>query len=142
MAAYLLDTTTLTDLQSGHPRVLANFAAHAGDTVGVSVINIEEQLGGWYALSRKARTNAQEAAASQLFAAAVGFLARFPQFPIHPLTEPILDQYDRLRKLRLNVGRNDLKIAVTALELGAIVVTNNATDFGRIPGLLWEDWTR
>lgn len=139
MAAYLLDTTTLTHLQASHPAVTANLAAHAGDAVGVSAVNVEESLGGWYARSRQARTNAAEAAASQLFAAAVGFLAKFP---IHPLTEPILDRYDRLRKLRLNVGRNDLKIAATALELGAVVVTNNATDFGRIPQLVWEDWTR
>ena len=139
MDIYLLDTTTLTHFQAGHPRVAANFASHAGDTVGVSAVNVEEQLGGWYTRSRKAKTNAEEAAASQLFAAAVGFLARFPVFP---LTDPILDRYDRLRKLRLNVGRNDLKIAATALELGAVLVTNNVIDFGRIPGLAWEDWTR
>ena len=42
---------------------------------------------------------------------------------------------------RLNVGSNDLKIAATALEQNATVVTRNLRDFGRVPGVLCQDWT-
>ena len=52
------------------------------------------------------------------------------------------DRFDQLVKLKLNVGSMDLKIAATALELGAIVVTQNVRDFRRVPGLLWDDWTQ
>ncbi|HET6575501.1 MAG TPA: hypothetical protein VFG68_18000 [Fimbriiglobus sp.] len=41
---------------------------------------------------------------------------------------------------RKNIGANDLKIAATALEVGAVVVTGNARDFGRVPGLIHENW--
>jgi tRNA(fMet)-specific endonuclease VapC len=138
MAVYLLDTTTLTHLQRDHPHVTANFSAHAGDTVGVTSVNVEEVVGGWINLVRKAATNAREAVASQSLADAVAFLTGFPVFAA---TEVALDRFDRLVRLKLNVGRMDLKIAAIALELGATVVTNNARDFGRVPNLLREDWT-
>ena len=66
------------------------------------------------------------------------FLARFA---IYPLAEPILNRFDQLVRLRLNVGKMDLKIAAAALELGATVVTNNTRDFRRVPGLGWVDWS-
>ncbi len=44
--------------------------------------------------------------------------------------------------MKLNVGRNDLRLAALALELGAIVVTDNIRDFVRVPGLSWIDWTK
>lgn len=138
MALYFLDTNTLTLLQRKHPRLLANLAIHIGDEVAVTSVNVDETLGGWYALLRQAKTNADQAKAATRLANAVTNLA---QFPIHPTTEPALDRYDRLVKLKLNIGRMDLKIAALALELGATVVTNNIRDFGRVPGLAVEDWT-
>ena len=73
-----------------------------------------------------------------LLADAVAFLAFFP---VLPLTEPAIDRFDQLVALKLNVGRMDLRIAATALEHGGIVVTRNGRDFGRIPGVAWEDWS-
>jgi predicted nucleic acid-binding protein len=131
MAVYLLDTTTLTLLQRGHPRVVASLAAHAGDTVAVTAVNVEEVLGGWYQQLRSARTNAQKALAYDYLAKAATFLGRFP---ILAPTERALDEVDQLIRQRLNVGRMDLMIAVIAKELGATVVTNNLRDFRRIPG--------
>ena len=138
MAVFLLDTTTLTLLQHRHPITGADLLAHAGDTIAVASVNIEEALGGWYAALRQARTNAEQARAASLMADAFMFLA---QFLVYPLTEPALDRADRLAKLKLNVGKMDLKIAALALELGAAVVTNNRRDFGRVPSLVVEDWS-
>lgn len=138
MAVYLLDTNTLTLLQRGHPRADANLAAHVTDTVGITTVNVEEVIGGWFALLRRAKTNAQEAQAALSLADAVALLGRFPVFPV---SEPALDRYDRLVRLKLNVGKMDLKIAAVALEFGAVVATNNARDFGRVPALVWEDWS-
>ena len=38
------------------------------------------------------------------------------------------------------IGPNDLLIAATALANGLIVVTQNSTEFSRVPGLAIEDW--
>ncbi len=138
MALFLLDTTTLTLLQQGHARVAAAVVAHAGHELALTSVNVEEALGGWYAYLRQARTNAEQARAAARLANAFMYLARFP---VYPLTETALDAADRLAKLRLNVGRMDLKIAALALELGATVVTNNVRDFARIPGLVVVDWS-
>jgi tRNA(fMet)-specific endonuclease VapC len=138
MTVFLLDTTTLTLLQHKHPVVRANFVAHHGNAVVITSVNIEEALGGWYTALRQARTNADQARAASLLSDAFMFLS---QFPVIALTADSLDRADQLVKLKLNVGRMDLKIAALALELGATVVTNNARDFARVPGLAWVDWS-
>ena len=77
-------------------------------------------------------------AAYQLLADAVTLLG---QFSIAPLTRAARDRCDQLARLKLRVGRMDLLIAATALEIGATVVTNNVADFRRVPGLQWVDWS-
>ncbi len=50
--------------------------------------------------------------------------------------------FDELRGQKLLIGTNDLAIAAVTLSSGGILVTRNAVDFGRIPNLLFEDWTQ
>ena len=38
------------------------------------------------------------------------------------------------------IGPYDLMLAAQALRLGATVVTNNVSEFFRVPGLMVEDW--
>lgn len=40
-----------------------------------------------------------------------------------------------------SIGSLDTLIAAHALALGATLVTNNTTEFARVPGLKCEDWT-
>ncbi|VTT96704.1 Putative nucleic acid-binding protein, contains PIN domain OS=Oscillatoria acuminata PCC 6304 GN=Oscil6304_5341 PE=4 SV=1 [Gemmataceae bacterium] len=138
MAVFILDTTTLTHLQRKHPRVTDALDNHTGDVVGTTKVNVEEVVGGWIALIRRSKTNGQEARASAYVAAAMEIMAPLVVFA---KSEAALDRFDQLVRLKLNVGKMDLKIAAVALGLDATVVTDNAIDFGRVPGLKWEDWT-
>ena len=138
MALFFLDTTTITHLQRNHPRVTAALAAHVGHTVAICSVNVEESVGGWLHLLPQARTPAEQANVARLLTEAVAFVARFP---LVPLSEPAIHRSAALKKLKLNIGKNDLRLGAMALESGATVVTTNAIDFGRMPGLAWVDWT-
>lgn len=139
IAVYLLDTDTLSLLQRGHPVVTANVATHAADDVlGLTAVTIEEQVTGWLASLRKARTPADQAKASRF---SVRLVASWTGFPVVPMTEPAIGRHEQLVRLRLNVGGYDLRIAAIALEAGATVVTRNRRDFGRVPGLTVVDWS-
>lgn len=138
MATFVLDTDIFSLHQANHPRVLLHVAAHAADTLLVSTVTIEEQFSGWSALARSARSPAEHEAASRFLAELVPTWGRFPA--AH-LTLAALAEFDRLVRARLNVRRNDLRIAGLALSLGAVAVTRNARDFGRVPGLVVEDWS-
>lgn len=68
---------------------------------------------------------------------------------LHPLTLVPFDarcavEYAKVRNgLRSRgcmIGPNDLLIAATALAHGAVLVTNNVREFGRVPGLAVESW--
>jgi tRNA(fMet)-specific endonuclease VapC len=63
------------------------------------------------------------------------------RLPILPYTQAAIVRYESLLRMKLNVGKNDLRIAAIALEHGAAVVTRNVRDFGRVPQLAVEDWS-
>jgi len=46
----------------------------------------------------------------------------------------------QLERDRMQIGPLDTLIAATAMAHGAVLVTNNTREFGRIPGLMVEDW--
>lgn len=60
-------------------------------------------------------------------------------FSVLPWTEDVAWRYGRIFRYlhdnRMLIGTNDLWIAATALANDMPVVTRNAVDFGRVPGL-------
>jgi tRNA(fMet)-specific endonuclease VapC len=47
-----------------------------------------------------------------------------------------------LEKAGTPISPNDLIIAATARAAGVTLVTANVSEFSRVPGLKWEDWTK
>jgi tRNA(fMet)-specific endonuclease VapC len=62
------------------------------------------------------------------------------QADIIPLTDDVAHQFNDLRKQKLKVGTQDLKIAAIALTHHAEVATANERDFGRVPELKTVNW--
>lgn len=138
MSLYLLDTDHISLYQRGHPRVLQRILSHVQDQLAVTVITVEEQLGGWQQALRRARDDIRRADVYLRMALAVESLSGWPVLPF-PLSA--MARHASLLRQHLNVRSDDLKIAAIALESSATVVTRNARDFGRVPGLMHEDWS-
>ncbi len=138
MIRFVLDTNTASDAMNGREPLAARVTAAAGE-IAITVVTLEESLSGWYRLLRQAKRPEDVVRTYERLIRTTIFLAGFP---ILPLTLSALDAAERLRKARLNVGGDDLRIAAIAMEAGAAVVTANVRDFTRVPGLTVEDWTQ
>lgn len=139
MNLYVLDTDMLTLLEEGHAAVARRFLKQPAAEVAVTVLTVEEQLSGWYTEVRKARRPERLAWAYRRLAENVHFLA---QLRILTYDLPTMRRYDEFRKTKLRIGGNDLRIAAVVLEQGAVLVTRNARDFRKVPGLSVEDWSK
>jgi tRNA(fMet)-specific endonuclease VapC len=138
MSICVFDTDTLTLYYHGEPTVVQRVDAHPPNDLAISVMTVDEQLTGWYTLTRQARRPEEIARAYAHLGEAVVRLARWR---ILPYTEPAIARVAHFKALRLNVRLMDLRIAAIALENAAVVVTRNRRDFGRIPGVSIEDWS-
>ncbi|HBI41319.1 MAG TPA: nucleic acid-binding protein [Planctomycetales bacterium] len=138
MTLYVLDTDMLTLLEEGHPAVARRFLEQRPEDAAITVLSVEEQLSGWYTQVRKAKRPERLAWAYRRLTDAVGFLAHLR---ILTYDEQAIGRYEQLRKAKVKIGRMDLRIAAVALEQGAVLVTRNARDFRKIPGLQIEDWS-
>jgi tRNA(fMet)-specific endonuclease VapC len=135
---YVFDTDMLTLYEEGHPTVVGRVAAHPPQELATTVISVEEQLSGWFTMLRRVKGREALAQVYRRFADTVAFLGRMP---ILSFTEQAMARFETLRGLKLNIGRMDLRIAAIVLEERAVLVTRNARDFRRVPGLVIEDWS-
>jgi tRNA(fMet)-specific endonuclease VapC len=139
MALYILDTDILTLFRAGHPEVTRRVRAAPPGEIATTIITAEEQLTGWYTLVRRVTRPVDIERAYARLADTIAFFAALTPLP---LTQAAIARYAQLLAAKLNVGKNDLRIAAIALGAGAVVVTRNTRDFGRVPGLVIEDWTQ
>jgi len=102
-------------------------------------MTVEEQLSGWYSELRRAKKAPMLASIYQRMAQTIRFYA---VLPILSFTEPAIARYEDLKRLKIRIGKTDLRISAIALEHDAVVVTRNAKDFKKVPGVQIEDWSK
>jgi len=139
MSLHVLDTDTLSLLQENHFKVVARVATCPPENIAVTIISVEEQLSGWYRRLRRSRKPEELAKIYERLTRTVRSLA---QLPIFSFDEASIHRARRLQAQKLNVRKVDLCIAAIALEHQASIVTRNVRDFGRVPGLSVEDWSK
>ena len=137
MSLLVLDTDILSLYRRGEPLIVQRMFQQSLNTLATTAITVEEQLTGWYTLLRKQKSREQLARAYQNL---VDTVVELNQFRLLSFTEESIDRFETLRSQKLGVRANDLQIAAIALVNGATVVTRNVADFGRVPGLLVENW--
>lgn len=132
---YLLDTNACIALINGKPvSVRARFAkaVDAGAQVLVPAVAIFEL---WYGVAKSARAEANAQAVETFLAGPVRLLA---------FEEEDARRAGAVRAALEMVGKPigayDVLIAGQALRHKLTLVTANAREFGRVKGLVWEDW--
>ena len=130
--AKLLDTNICIYIARSQPATVARrFARAAPGTLGISIITWGELCFGAAKTRDRSRVNTLLEQFSRLMA-------------ILPLPPEAGLNYGEVRaaleKAGKPIGNNDLWIAAHALTLGVPLVSNNAREFERVPGLKLQNW--
>ncbi len=107
--------------------------------LAVSIVTIEEQMRGWLDRIRKARNPEEVIVAYARLKITVQY---FSDLQILDFDLNAQNQYSQLRKQKIRIGAQDLKIASIACTQGATLVTRNRKDFEQVPNLEIEDWSK
>ena len=133
---YLLDTNAVIALLRNNPpgvRDRLRLVVSRGAAVAVSSIVLYEL---WYGVARSERRREN---AERLRVFLSGNIA------VVPLAEEDAvaagDLRAALERAGTPVGPYDLLIAAQARRNGTTLVTANVSEFARVDGLVWEDWT-
>jgi tRNA(fMet)-specific endonuclease VapC len=139
---FLLDTDHISILQrQSDPEFAAlstRIAHHPLSDLAFSVVSFHEQALGCHTYILRARTSAEVVRGYGMFDRVLDAFAAAQVFPFDAAAAGILDV---LVAKRLRLATMDLRIGAIALSRGLVLLTRNTRDFGRIPGLLTEDWT-
>jgi tRNA(fMet)-specific endonuclease VapC len=137
----LLDTDHLSVLKYGEgdrcARLLGRLTAVPGETVGTTIISVEEQMRGWLAAIARERRVERQVTAYRELGRLFDFFGRFA---IGQFDDAAAARCTLLRSERPRLGVMDLKIAAIALMNDALLLTANRRDFGQIPGLRFDNW--
>ena len=134
--SYLLDTNAVIALLKNQPatfRKRMRRAVSKDAAVAVSSIVLFEL---WYGVARSGRPR-ENAERLRVFLAGGLDVVPFTQEDAATAGEVRA----ALEAAGTPIGPYDLLIAAQALRAGATLVTANVSEFGRVPRLLWQDWT-
>ena len=128
----MLDTNICVDIIRERPQpVLDRFKTYDVGDIGISMVTLAELEYGVSASRRPAKNRE----ALDQFVSPLEIVA---------FDRPATTAYGRLRaaleKKGQMIGSMDLLIAAHAVSLDVRLVTHNAREFGRVPGLKIEDW--
>ncbi len=132
MPRYILDTNICIYIKNHRPaEVLARFSKLPPGKVVMSAITYGELF---FGAEKSSKPKESRHILEQLIAL----------IPVLPLDENASVHYGKIRQhLQASgkpIGNNDLWIASHAISSKLILVTNNAAEFERVPGLRVENW--
>jgi tRNA(fMet)-specific endonuclease VapC len=133
---YLFDTNAVIALLKNHPpnvRSRLRRAVSEGASIAVPSVVLYEL---WYGVARSARRN-ENAERLRVFLSGDINIVPFDDEDAAAAG----DLRAALEAARTPIGPYDLLIAAQALRSGTTLVTANVSEFARVRGLLWQDWT-
>jgi tRNA(fMet)-specific endonuclease VapC len=135
MPLYLLDTNVLSRLaRSVDKNISDKVARHVDDCILSAVA--------WYELEYGAARSPNPVKSAERLTLLRSVFPVVRAFTEEDATEAafVRAHFERLKPNAQPIGRHDVLLAGQALALGAVLVTHNVREFGRVPGLVIEDW--
>jgi len=133
---YLLDTNAVIAVLKNQPASVRHRLRRArseGASIAVSSVVLYEL---WYGVARSERRR-ENAERLRVFLSADISVLSFDEEDARAAG----DLRASLESAGTPIGPYDLLIATQALRMGATMVTANVSEFGRVDGLSWQDWT-
>jgi tRNA(fMet)-specific endonuclease VapC len=130
-ATWLLDTNALIHAVRGRPpRVREEIRRRAPSDIAVSSVTVAEL---WYGAEKHADASIKHAAWARVLA----------PYDVLSFDRAAAEHHGRLRYALRHapIGERDLFIAAIAIANRLIVVTQNTSEFSRVPDLVVEDWS-
>lgn len=138
MNLYILDTDHLSLQQRGYEPLRSRIDSTPPESIAITVISLEELIRGRLAQIREARAESEFIRAYRWLVESSQWLGRFQILDYDESGSRI---FTSLRRQKIRIGTQDLRIAAITLSVGGILTTRNSVDFGKVPGLTIQDWT-
>ncbi len=110
----------------------------AKDDVVITSVTVDEQLRGWLAEINRRKPKDQIVPYARLIYQ-VKILAAWH---VLPWDQDAVSRFSDLKRHKIRIGTQDLKIAAITLAHDAMLLTRNERDFANVPGLRFENWLR
>lgn len=140
MTRYVLDTDTFSLYLAGHPVVVQRVLSVPREEVAITAVTVMELAQGWLA-----QVNRHSAKGCPVLWRAYDRLCELPRrlARLTVLSYGAAEEarFVEWRRAGIRIGTNDLRIAAVAACAGAVTVTRNGADFGRVTGISTEDWS-
>jgi tRNA(fMet)-specific endonuclease VapC len=129
--------TVLTNRRHSSHLVLLSRLAGVTDPIYLPVISVEEQMRGWLARIRSAKSPHRLIGP---YADFVDLIEGLEDWDILRWDDFAAANFVVLKKPFSTIGNQDLKIAAQAQSRNALLLTANEKHFGKIPNLRIENW--
>jgi tRNA(fMet)-specific endonuclease VapC len=138
VSRYIFDTDHVTLHQHGHSTIVQRLLRLEDDDIAVTIITVEEQIRGRLDIVRRYNASPRQIEAYAMLQATLRY---FQRLLILDFSQAAYDHFIALRRQRICIGSQDLRIAAITLAADGILVTRNHRDFAQIPDLSLEDWS-
>ncbi|MBE9008390.1 type II toxin-antitoxin system VapC family toxin [Fortiea sp. LEGE XX443] len=139
---YLLDTDHLSILQrqagQDYINLSTRIAHYSLSDFAVSIVTFHEQMLGSHAYINRARNLNDVVKGYDIMSRLV---SDFKVLPFVSFDTSAATKFAQLQTQRIKLAKMDARIAAIALSRGLILLTRNHQDFGKVSGLIIEDWT-
>lgn len=139
MPLYIFDTDHLSLHQRDPNLFRARLAVTPPSDIVTSIITAEEQLRGRFLQISQAKVMLARTNAYRHLRLAIEWLNEYHLLDYDAEADAI---FAALRQQKLRISTADLRIAAITLVADGVLLTRNFIDFGQVPGLKLEDWTK